>query len=177
MKNIKRLNKKGKLVFGGITALVVVVVAVLIVFGGLGKQSKTNQAQKKYEAINAQSANKTIDKWSHTSNAENLILIVYKRTCTRCEENAERVQQFAEQAKKDNFTVVAVEAPQKGIVSSYPEWTKAFEIPQQGTPAVFKYTRSFYTSVSGDKKYLPIAQATISDDETLKTAKQTVLKK
>ena len=164
---------------GLIIAAVIVVLGIVawVAVPPMMEHNKETQTEKQYSSLNIKEPANMTKKWlSEGKKDSKFMLIVYKRTCKTCRENFDNIKTLTDKAKKNGYTVVIVEAPQKNIIDAYPVWTKNFQIDNTGTPVAIVYSKSFYTTVAGNQQYLPIGQATISGKNQLNVAEKTLLK-
>ncbi|MFK4964748.1 hypothetical protein [Lactococcus garvieae] len=82
---------------------------------------------------------KLIKKARTKSKANPIYLVIYKRSCSRCQKYQREVREKIEEYKKKGAIILVAEAPEKGEVSSYPTWINHFKLPHATTPVIIRY--------------------------------------
>ena len=119
-----------------------IIIAPFLISPSLGGETRIkNHAHHYYQSLmkgqNSDDPEKLIQEAKKKSSP--IYLIVYKRSCTRCQADKYLVREKVKSYKKAGATVLVAEAPEKGDVSSYPSWIKQFSLPQAKTPVIIRY--------------------------------------
>jgi|GEM_PF-4704526 len=136
-----------KIILGG-AILVGLLIGVFFTSKGSlpGGSSIERQTYIKYQALmDGQSSkdpetliHKAVDKAPNIA----LFIVIYKRTCPKCQEYQAAVQKEVERYKKNGNVVLVAETSGKGEATSYPDWLTKFQLPHDETPVIVRYDLS-----------------------------------
>lgn len=134
-------RRKLKVYLGLITLLTL---AAFFMFSSFTGESRSkNHAHQYYQSLtqgqNSSNPEELIKEARAKQKGSPIYLVVYKRSCSRCQEYQKLVREKVETYKKEGATILVAEAPEKGDVSSYPSWIKQFNLPHATTPVIIRY--------------------------------------
>ena len=109
----------------------------------IGESRIKNHAHQDYQSLmqgqNSSNPEELIKEARAKQTGSPIYLVVYKRSCSRCQDYQKLVREKVETYKKEGATILVAEAPEKGGASSYPSWIKYFKLPIAKTPVIIRY--------------------------------------
>lgn len=134
----KRKKLQGLLI---IIVLLTIIGAFFMSQSYMGESQKKNHAHQYYQSLmQGQNSNDPEELIKDAKiKAATIYLVIYKRSCSRCQDYQQLVREKVESYKKEGATILVAEAPEKGGASSYPSWIKQFSLPHATTPVIIRY--------------------------------------
>lgn len=137
-----RITRRKLKVYLGLSTLLTLA-AFFMLSSFIGESRIKNHAHQYYQSLmqgqNSSNPEELIKEVRAKQTGSPIYLVVYKRSCSRCQDYQQLVREKVETYKKEGATVLVAEAPEKGDVSSYPSWIEQFNLPHATTPVIIRY--------------------------------------